>query len=219
MGIRPASLYIVRIIILILTTKLVVGNLEGARLFSVPAMTYVSGVASLLLPMYTEEEKRKTRAVPLPVMTVLLVVPVVGYAFVVLHWKHLIAMKLLGGKHPYVSTTAIIGWMMVAIMFAAGQPVANLLVTRSKARSVFWVRLADAAFGLTLAAALAKRDPNLAPWALSLGMVFGTIGLGLVALRTNPPKDSGPPGGPPSDSPIPSDPELALAMAEIASRS
>ncbi|HEY1738765.1 MAG TPA: hypothetical protein VGI86_08655, partial [Acidimicrobiia bacterium] len=57
MGIRPASLYIVRIIILVLTTKVVVGNLEGARLFSMPAMTYVSGVASLLLPMYTEEER------------------------------------------------------------------------------------------------------------------------------------------------------------------
>ncbi|HEY1739100.1 MAG TPA: hypothetical protein VGI86_10335, partial [Acidimicrobiia bacterium] len=158
------------------------------------------------------------RAIPLPLMTFLLVVPIFGYYAIVLHWKVFFARKLLG-KNPYVSTFAIYGWGMVALMFAAGQPVANLLVARNKARSVFWVRLADATFGLVLAAVLVKHDANLAPWALALGMVFGTLGLGVLALKTNPPKNSGPPDAPP-DEPPPSqdDPELALAMAQIARR-
>jgi O-antigen/teichoic acid export membrane protein len=209
MAIRPASLYIVRIVVIVITTKVVLGNLEGARLFAQPAMTYVSGVASLLLPMYTEEERRKTRAVPLWLMTGLLVVPIVGYGGIVLHWKHFVALKLLGHhKGVVVSTFAIVGWMMVAIMFAAGQPVANLLIARKRARSIFWVRFADAMLGLVLAAVLVKTNPDLVPWALSAGMLLGTIGLAWLAVKSNPPKDAGPPGvGLP-----PRDPEPSLYM-------
>ncbi len=204
MAIRPASLYVVRVVIVILTTKTILGNLEGARLFAQVPMTYVSGVASLLLPMYAEEERRKTRAVPLWLMTALLVVPILGYTAIILHWKHFFAHKLLGGKHPYVSSFAIYGWIMVAIMFAAGQPVANLLIARKKSRSIFWVRLADATLGLVLAGAVVRYNPDLAPWALSVGMLLGTIGLAWLAVQSNPPKNPGPPrgpGGPPDREP------------------
>jgi hypothetical protein len=190
MAIRPGSLYVVRIVVIVITTKVVLGNLEGARLFAQVPMTYVSGVASLLLPMYAEEERRKTRAVPLWLMTALLIVPIVGYSVVVLHWKGFFAAKLLGHhKGVMVSTFAIIGWIMVSIMFAAGQPVANLLIARKKARSIFWVRLADATLGLLLAAVVVKYNPDLVPWALSAGMFVGTIGLAWLATNTNAPDD------------------------------
>ncbi len=202
MGIRPASLYVVRVVIVVITSKTILGNLEGARLFAQPAMTYVSGVASLLLPMYTEEERKRTRAVPLPVMTGLLVVPIIGYCVAVLFWKPLIAGHLLG-HHAVVSTLAIIGWMAVAIMFAAGQPVANLLIARKKARSIFWVRAVDATFGLTLAAVFVRYNPDLAPWALAAGMLLGTLALAVLAIRTNPPKDRPRDPEPPPRAPTP----------------
>ncbi len=185
MGIRPLALYVVRVIVIVAASKQVLGDLEGARLFSQPAMTYVSGVASLLLPMYTQEEERKTRAVPVPVMTALLVVPIVVYGAVVLAYKQQIANHLLA-NHAHVSTVAIIGWMAVAVMFAAGQPMSNLLVARRRARGVFWVRAADSAVGLAIAGVVVRNNPDLAPWSLAGGMLVGTLWLSWLTLRSAP---------------------------------
>ncbi len=184
MGIRPAALYVVRLLVIVLASRKVLGDLEGARLFSQPAMTYVSGVASLLLPMYAEDERRRTRTVPVPVMTMLVVIPVVLSAAVVIVFKHPLAALLLG-RHAAVSNTAIIGWLMIAVMFAAGQPVANLLIARKKSREIFWVRAADSTIGLTMAIPLIYFvSPNLAPWSLAAGMLFGTLALIWLARHT-----------------------------------
>jgi O-antigen/teichoic acid export membrane protein len=192
MGIRPAALYAVRLLVILLAGHAILGDLEGARLFSQPAMTYVSGIASILLPMYAEDERRRTRTVPVPIMTLLVVVPVVLSALVVIVFKQPLASLLLG-HHPNVSIVAILGWLMVAVMFALGQPVANLLIARKKSREIFWVRAADSAIGLTLAIPLIYFvSPNLAPWSLAAGMLVGTLALVWLAKHTERPTAAAP---------------------------
>jgi O-antigen/teichoic acid export membrane protein len=184
MGIRPLAMFVVRLLVIVFATKTVLGNLEGARLFSQPAMTYVSGVASFLLPLYIEDERRAKRSVPIVLTTALLVLPVALYGAAVLVLKAPIAHILLS-KNAHVSNTALLGWLMFALMFAAGQPVANLLIARKLSRQIFWVRAADSTIGLAVAIPLIKVvSPDLAPWALSGGMVIGTIALAVLAVRS-----------------------------------
>ncbi len=184
MGIRPLAMFVVRLLIIVFATKTVLGNLEGARLFSQPAMTYVSGVASFLLPLYIEDERRRKRSVPIVLTTVLLVLPVVLYGVGVFVLKAPIAHILLS-KNAHVSNTALLGWLMFAVMFAAGQPVANLLIARKLSREIFWVRAADSAIGLAIAVPIIQHvSPDLAPWALSGGMVVGTVALMWLAIRS-----------------------------------
>lgn len=186
-GIRQLELYVVRILVIVIASKAVLGDLEGARLFTQPAVTYVSGVASFLLPLYTEDERHRRRTLPVPLATALLVAPVALYGVVVIALKTRLAGILLT-HHAHVSTVAIIGWLMFAVMFAAGQPVANLLVARRRSREIFWVRALDCAVGLGLAVPLlVMASPDLAPFALAGGMLLGVLALAWLAVRTAPP--------------------------------
>ncbi len=181
LSIRPLAQFAVRSIVIGLVSRVAAGDLESARLFSQPAMTYVSGVASLLLPMYANEERMRKRSVPLPVMTSLLVLPVALYAAIVIGLKGTIARHLFDA-HAHVSTSAVLGWLAIALLFAAGQPVANVLVARKQSRQVFYVRAADSAIGLALAVVAIKVvSVDLAPWSLAAGMVVGTVWLAVIA--------------------------------------
>jgi hypothetical protein len=58
-----------------------------------------------------------------------------------------------------------------------------------------------------------RKNPNLAPWALAIGMLFGTLALAWVTIRTNPSKDGGGDGGEPvPDAPVPQ-PPLASVLS------
>ncbi len=175
-GIRPLAQFAVRTSIIVMFSTAANGELEIARLFGQPAMTYVSGVASLLLPMYAAQESGRRKALPLPAMTALLVLPVAIYSALIIGFKTPIGKSVF--HHAQVSTFAVLGWLAIAVMFAAGQPVANLLVARKQSRQVFVVRAVDSAIGVVAAVLLVKFvSVNAAPWALAAGMLVGTIWL------------------------------------------
>ena len=183
LSLRPIAQFAVRSIVIVVASKTIAGDLETARLFSQPAATYVSGIASFLLPMYTREERTQTRSISLSKMTALLVAPVLLYGTFVVVAKNPLA-RLILLHHASVSVTAILGWLATALMFAAGQPIANLLIARKQSRDIFWVRFADSVVGLTLAAVLIKTvSPDFAPWSLAIGMAFGTVGLAVLVRR------------------------------------
>lgn len=183
MGIRPLAQFAVRSIVIISISKTAAGDLESARLFSQPAMTYVSGVASFLLPMYTRQHATSVRKTNVLKTTLLLVVPVVAYGAVILAVRGPLARQLFDDQTE-ISKVAIIGWLMTALMFAAGQPVANILIARRQSKSIFVVRAVDSLIGLALAIVLIEYNgASFAPWALAFGMVIGTIGLAVLVQR------------------------------------
>ena len=183
LSIRPLSQFAVRSLVIALVSYDAAGDLESARLFSQPAMTYVSGVASFLLPMYAKQERERGKGISIRIMTAALVLPVAAYGTIALLLHTQIAARVFDDRNA-VMPIAVLGWLAIALLFAAGQPVANLLVARQQSRDVFMVRAADSALGLVCAALVIHfSSSNLAPWALALGMVVGTIWLAVLASR------------------------------------
>ncbi len=190
LSIRPLSQFAVRSLVIALVSYDAAGDLESARLFSQPAMTYVSGIASFLLPMYATQERERGRSSSIRLITAALVVPVLVYGALAVVFRNDIAGRLFSDRDA-VMPIAILGWLGIALLFAAGQPVANLLIARKQSRDVFLVRAADSAIGLTCAALLIHfKSPNFAPWGLAVGMVIGTVWLATLASRGTKARES-----------------------------
>lgn len=177
LGIRPFAQFLIRTLVIVFASRFAAGNLESARLFSQPAITYVSGLSSILLPMYAASERGDKRSVSVGKMTVVMIAPVVLYAAVAIAWRSEIAERVFRDASG-VSPIAVVGWMATALMFAAGLPAASLLVARRESRAVFLVRAADSFVGLALAAVTIRTvSPSWAPSCLAVGMLVGTAGL------------------------------------------
>jgi O-antigen/teichoic acid export membrane protein len=183
-AIRPMALLLMRVLVAAIASKAVLGQIEAARLLIAPALTFISGAGTFLLPMYSDDHrKRGGRTLPLGATMAALFGSVCLYGLVVLGFLHPLTTLLTGGTYR-VAPVAVVGWALFAGGFGAGLAPAALAVARRQSREVFYVRVLDSAIGLAAAAVLlAFHRANLAPLALAIGMYVGATLLVRVARR------------------------------------
>ncbi len=185
-GIRPLAMLLMRILIATLVSTAALGAVEAARLIVAPAITFVAGAGSFLLPLYAEDERgRRRHSISLSTAMALLVAAVVAYGVFAVAFTGPLSHLLSAGKFA-ISRVAVSGWTVFAIGFAAGLPPTFALVARKAASRVFWIRVFDSAIGLTAVVVLLEvTAPGWAPWGLAAGMFVGTFWLSLDARRTS----------------------------------
>ena len=154
-GVRPLALLVTRLIVVAVSGRAVLGQVEGARLLMAPATTFTQGVGSFILPMYAAEARGETGA---RVKVTRITAAVVGVTVALSALPLLFpgpAQHLLTKGSFSIPTGAAIAWAVFSVAFAFGLPSANQLVARRMSREVLLVRLVDALVGLTAVALIA----------------------------------------------------------------
>jgi O-antigen ligase/O-antigen/teichoic acid export membrane protein len=204
-GLRPATLAIVRAIVATTASLTALGQLEAARLLIAPVLTVVNGAGVYLLPTYADQVKRRLAFRPAVVRAMVLVgLLAVAYGVVAVALQGLLVDVLTDGDTE-VSTIAVIAWIGFAAAFGIGVPVGSAMVALGHSRRTFLVRAIDAGLGIAVVAVLAGLGAvDLVPAGLAVGACVGAALL-LRALRDEPPlvQADAPPAAPrdPEDRP------------------
>ena len=174
---RPTTLNLARLVVLLAAGTAAVGVLEVARVMVAPAMLLVQGFGSYLFASYAvdratptaELRRRADRAA-----TVMLVGAVVAGAAAAVALPML--EELVSGGAFDVSVVAVTGWACYAASCAAMMPYGSLAAVRGRQLAVLLVRLVDSLLSLLLVLVLvllAGVDPQVTPWILSAGAFVG----------------------------------------------
>jgi O-antigen/teichoic acid export membrane protein len=168
------------------------GRLEVGRLIIAPAITLVNGAGAALLPLFRHELDREREGVPgheggmrklLIESTVLLGIGTSVLCIGALALAPQLAHFLTDGKFG-VNNLAVLSWGLFAIAFGLGVPAGNAAVAQGRAKQAFWIRVADSAVGLALAAVFVALASSWAPpLGLAIGATLGMIWLLFVVLR------------------------------------
>jgi len=174
-GLRPLAALVMRVLVSLLSTRSALGRIEAARLLIAPALTFLAGFSSFLLPLYSEDERERQGRRTLSVKAGMLALFSIslGYGAVAVVFSGPLSRLLTAGSFS-VSRVAVAGWVVFAAAFALGLPPANALVARRRSREVFRMRVVDSLVGLGLVVAvLLLGSPTLVPWAFSVGALLG----------------------------------------------
>ncbi|MDZ4234427.1 MAG: hypothetical protein U1C73_11890, partial [Dietzia sp.] len=186
-GIRPGALMAFRIIVVMVATTAVFGELEAARVYTSPAMLIVSGVATYYLASYSGQRDRPlawmVRRADIGVGLLLgTIAAASAAAFVLLPWAGAVVTD---GTFD-LSPVAVAGWLLYAGVSAMGVPYGSLASVRGGHTFVVWVRLGDAFLSLALVAVMLivlGLDPETSPLGLSLGAFAGVCAVRVRLVR------------------------------------
>jgi O-antigen ligase len=186
-GLRPASLAVVRVVVAATASLAALGQLEAARLVIAPILTLVGGAGVYLLPTYADQARRGVSLRPrLRDAMVIVGAIAVVYGVVALAGRQVIVEALTGGTAE-VTTTAVAGWLAFALAFGLGLPAGSAMVALGRSRRTFTIRAIDAFVGVAVASLLAVAGAVQAvPFGLALGAFVG-VALLVRALAEHPP--------------------------------
>lgn len=168
-GVRPASMLIVRLVIVGVTSEAALGNLEAGRLVLAPIFTAANGLGAFLLPTFT-------RRVDEPKETMTLVAKIAaGGALATLIYGVTMAFAVPPITSRLGDAGIIFAWTTYAMAYVANIPFANALVARKRSRDVFQARLVDGAVGIALGYILVLVFGVVAvPVGLAIGVACGS---------------------------------------------
>ena len=178
-GIRPATLTVARLLVVVVAGKAAVGQLEAARVYMAPALLVVQGVGSFLLASYAasrQESIRRAvrRADKAAIVLVGASLAIGAVATLSVRW----AGSLITGDAYDIDPVAVAGWATFSASVAAVMPYASLAAVRGRQILVVLLRLADAALSIgTVAVALwaLDLDPAVTPFGIAAGAFAGAL--------------------------------------------
>jgi O-antigen/teichoic acid export membrane protein len=187
-GLRPATLFLMRAIVAASLSSAALGRLEAGRLLLAPVLVVINGAGLLLLPTYTDRLRRGTFSLASVRKAMLflagLALAAGAAALLSADW---VGPLVTGGSFE-VSRLAIVSWTLLMAGFGAGIPAGLALVAAEQPRQTFVVRTADSVLGLTLAlAVVALGQPDLAPAGLAVGAGAGALWMFQRLRRVTPP--------------------------------
>ncbi|MGY1814255.1 hypothetical protein [Blastococcus sp. SYSU D00820] len=203
--IRPASLTLLRIVVVAAVGAAAYGPMEAARVYTAPMLTLVAGIGSFLLPHFVGLRDRPMAAslrvadrASLGLTGALLVIGAAGAAL--LPW---LGPLLTGGDYD-VPLASVVGWAVYAVAGATLLPYASLASVHGGQRRVLAMRTLEFA-SLGAVAALVLLAPAWAPWtplALALGPLLAALAVRqavvLPMVRADRPDDDPRPTIPPA---------------------
>jgi O-antigen/teichoic acid export membrane protein len=187
-GLRPLGLLILRVTVVIFTTRALLGQMEAARLLMAPAITLVAGGGLFLLPVYARNERlggTARNANPPGPAALLLAIATIAYGLVALVFVGPLTELLTSGE-VQPSRLAVFAWIVWTVGYGSGLPFGNKAVARQMSRQVFFIRVIDTIVGVVLVILVVDfLDHELAPLGAGVGMMVGTYLLARL-LRRNP---------------------------------
>jgi O-antigen/teichoic acid export membrane protein len=172
---RPLSSVALRVIVAAGASRAALGALEAARLAVAPALVVTGGVATFLLPQYARETRDGGRPRWLAGAAWAMVAVSAVYGVAVTIAADVVTPVLTDGRFG-LDRLAIAGWAAAAVAFAAGLPAGTALLARRRSRTVFHLRVVDAAVGLAGALGLVVAGAvTWAPTGLALGTAVGAV--------------------------------------------
>jgi O-antigen/teichoic acid export membrane protein len=189
-SVRPLALLAMRSMVLVAAGAGAVGRLEVGRLLVAPAITLVAGAGAALLPMFRHELDREDEPGHEGSMRRLLIHSTIllGIGTAICCAGALaLAPRLTGlltsGDFP-VNSLAVLTWGLFTIAFGLGVPPGNGAVAQGRAKLAFWIRVADSAIGLALAAVFVQIGADwLPPLGIAIGATIGFVWLLWAVLR------------------------------------
>lgn len=169
--IRPASLTLLRIIVVAVLGAAAYGPLEAARVYTAPTLVLVAGLGSFLLPHFVglrDQPAATTLRVAdrAALACALGVGAIAGAALVLQPWLG----PLLTGGHYAMPALAVAGWAVYAVAGAAYLPYAGLALVHGAQRRVLALRALEfASLVVVLLLVLLHVGAAWAPLALALG--------------------------------------------------
>ena len=187
---RPTSLTLVRIMVIVVAGEASLGQLEAARLYMSPALLVVQGTGGFLLATYASDRHLSVRkAVRSADRTVLILV----VASLTLGAVAALAAGKLGpvltGGATEIDRTTVIGWALFAAAVATTMPYASLGAVRGRQAVVVGLRVLDTVASMCLVAVLLfamDAAPTVVPYALALGGLVGAVLQRQIGLATRP---------------------------------
>ncbi|MET0910814.1 MAG: O-antigen ligase family protein [Ilumatobacteraceae bacterium] len=184
-GMRPATLSLVRALVAAAASLAALGQLEAARLLLAPILTVINGAGVYLLPTYAAQARRGERFRPTVPRAMIVVAGAAAlYGGVAMVLRGQLADLLTDGTTT-VSLGAIAAWTLFSMGFGAGVPAGNAVVAEGRSRQTFMIRLIDTAIGLVIAGlCVAAGWIAAVPAGLAVGAFVGA-GLLLRSLRVS----------------------------------
>lgn len=176
------SQVVVRSLVIGLSSAATMGQIEAARLVVSPLTTLVAALSNVTLASFARSAKAKR-----PVSSLVGVVILGCGAVCLIYGAFVLALPgflthLLGGARFSPDMTALIGWLLVALVLAVSTPFSTLAVVLVRSSTVFRIRLIGSAFEISLTVAvLLVALPSLMPTCLSIGAAVSGIMLWRVA--------------------------------------
>ncbi|MEP7019963.1 MAG: hypothetical protein ABI808_04890 [Pseudonocardiales bacterium] len=172
-SVRPGLLTAARLTVTVIAGVAAYGQLEAARVYMAPALLVVTGVGSMMLPMWVKHREdglvrllHRADKTAVGLFAITLVLGTVG-TLALPYVGHL----LTAGKYQ-IAAAAVFGWAFYAASTAAVTPYGTLAALQGRQGRVMVLRLVEPVVGL-LALLLALKGLNLSatvtPYALGLG--------------------------------------------------
>jgi len=176
------SQVVVRSLVIGLSSAATMGQIEAARLVVSPLTTLVAALSNVTLASFARSAKAKR-----PVSSLIGVVIIGCGAVCLIYGAFVLAFPgflthLLAGPRFNPDMTALIGWLLVALVLALSTPFSTLAVVLVRSSTVFRIRLVGSVFEISLTVAvLLVSLPSLMPTCLSIGAAISGIMLWRVA--------------------------------------
>ncbi len=189
-ALRPTLLLLMRLVVIAVAGALVYGRLEAARLYAAPALLVVNGFGGYLLSTFAADRHRPARAAVRRADRACLFLTAVTLGLTTAAMVLCLVQPDLVSPTVEVSPVAVASWGLFTGAVAVSQPYGALVAVRGGQARVLAVRALDtcvslAAVGIGLGTGLIGAD--LAPAALALGPLLGSLLLRPMALRQEPP--------------------------------
>jgi O-antigen/teichoic acid export membrane protein len=150
------------------------GNLELGRTILAPAVTVLTGIGNVLLPVASAKSRADERS-SFRRLTVLVTAGAVLYGVVVVIWAPFF-VRLLGGPGFQVSRTVLIGWAVAAATIALTQSVSIRALVDLPSRRVLVLRTAGTLTSLALVGLAAYAGWTAAvPFAIAAGTLLSGV--------------------------------------------
>jgi O-antigen/teichoic acid export membrane protein len=180
-SVRPALLTAARLVVTVVAGVAAYGQLEAARVYMAPALLVVTGMGSMLLPVWVRQRAaglatllRRADRTAMGLFALTLLLGAVGT----------LALPYLGGlltdgKYR-IASAAVFGWAFYAASTAAVTPYGTLAALQGKQGRVMVLRLVEpliALIALLVFLLVFGLTPTWTPYALSIGAVLSGMGI------------------------------------------
>lgn len=186
-GIRPTTLTVARLLVVVVAGTAAVGALEAARVFTAPALLFVQGIGSFLLALYAADRRAPVRVAvrraDRAMLGLLAASLVIGAAATGLTG---VFGSVITGSRYSLDPVAVAGWAVFAASVAAAMPYASLAAVRGRQAWVVGLRAVDAVLSISaVAAALWLLDlrPSFVPFGVAAGAFIGAAFQRALVLR------------------------------------
>ena len=186
-AVRPATLTVVRALLLVGAGATALAQVEAARVLLSPVLLAVQGLGGFLLARAAQQRGRALRGVVQRADRVALGLAVVSLLLAVLLTALLPALApLLVGDQVTLPPGAVVGWSLTGAASGAAVAYAGLAAVRSSPRAVLLRRLVDAAVSVVVVLALVSGEERaeLAPLGLAVGSAVSALLARRLVLRS-----------------------------------